>query len=287
MAVLLSDDVAPTTLARVRPWLWFNLLSLDAPLVAVAWQLWFAHCFQTPLPLLSVVALAATVWIIYVSDRLLDVRHAETAATNTDRHRFHRRHMAGLWLAVVLSFAGLSSVAGRLNPTLVRNGLILSGFVLLYFVAVHTLPRSIARLLPKELAVGTVFAVGSALAPWSRLQNSRHLLAPVTLFAILCFLNCSAIDAWEWRRLGARSSIRPQGVTLKLVEHLSLLATLVAVAGFVLLITTKAHTVFAAIIISAVAFVWLNAESERLPISLLRVLADAPLLSPLLLLGLH
>jgi hypothetical protein len=39
---------------------------------------------------------------------------------------------------------------------------------------------------------------------------------------------------------------------------------------------------------SALGFLWLDVEREHLPINLVRVLADVPLLSPLiLLLGLH
>ena len=57
-------------------WLWPNLLSLDAPLVALVWQDFAAHSFGHPLRLPARIVLALTVWAIYVVDRLLDEESA-------------------------------------------------------------------------------------------------------------------------------------------------------------------------------------------------------------------
>jgi hypothetical protein len=269
----------------VRPWLWFNLLNIDAPLVAVAWQVWFARCFGIALAPLSVAALAMTVWMIYATDRLLDVRGG---TPKTERHRFHRDHAGRLVVAVGLCFVALLFTAARLNTGVLHNGLALSGCVALYFLAVHSFPKSVSGLYPKEMAVGVVFAMGVALAPWSRVPRSGPLLLPVALFAFLCFLNCAAIETWEWKGLGAAVSSRPHALTLWLAQHLRQLSALVAIAGFFLLMMSRVPTVFAAIIMSALGFLWLDVEREHLPINLVRVLADVPLLSPLiLLLGLH
>ncbi len=55
-----------------RLWLWPNLLSLDAPIVAVLWQILFARCFQVPVDALAALLLLLTVWLIYAADRTLD-----------------------------------------------------------------------------------------------------------------------------------------------------------------------------------------------------------------------
>jgi hypothetical protein len=262
--------------------------------VAVVWQLWFAHCFRIALSPLAVTALGMTVWLIYATDRLLDVRGSTARLLNTERHRFHREHAGGISVAVVLCFVALLFIATRLNPALLRNGLALSAGVGLYLAAVHLFPKWIFSFYPKEMAVGVVFALGAALAPLTRLHPARldeawgTLLMPVALFAFLCFLNCAAIETWEWRALGGLVSTRPHVISLWLVEHLRVLASFIAIAGFAFLIFSRAHSVFAAIIVSALAFLWLDVERDRLPINLLRVLADVPLLSPVvLLLRLH
>ena len=51
--------------APARLWLWPNLLSLDAPVVAVLWQFLFARCFQAPVDALAALLLLLTVWLIY------------------------------------------------------------------------------------------------------------------------------------------------------------------------------------------------------------------------------
>ncbi len=58
--------------APARFWLWPNLLSLDAPVVAVLWQILFARCFQVPVDALAALLLLLTVWLIYAADRTLD-----------------------------------------------------------------------------------------------------------------------------------------------------------------------------------------------------------------------
>lgn len=283
MPVLLSG-ATPSARTRARPWLWFNLLSIDAPLVAVAWQLLFARCFRIAIAPLSVATLGMTVWMIYAADRLLDVRDGKVMPFTTERHRFHRDHAGGISLAVVLCFVALLFTATRLNPALLRNGLVLSVVVALYFGAIHLVPKWISGLYPKEMAVGVVFALGAALAPWSRLHQSGPFVVPVVLLALLCFLNCAAIETWEWRRLGGLGSSRPHIISLWLVTHFRVLAGLIAFVGLALFILSSAHTVFAAVIVSALAFLWLDLKRDRLSINLLRVLADVPLLSPLLLL---
>src|SRR5580658_6918484 len=78
---------------RVRPpvWLWFNLLSLDAPVIALVWQDFLSRCYPTALNPIGRCVLGLTVWAIYLADRLLDVRHPATVMEPV-RHRFYRRH---------------------------------------------------------------------------------------------------------------------------------------------------------------------------------------------------
>ena len=63
MASKFEEDSAPL-------WLWPNLLSLDAPLVAVLWQGFLAYRFSLPLRPAGRLVLGLTVWAIYFLDRL-------------------------------------------------------------------------------------------------------------------------------------------------------------------------------------------------------------------------
>src|ERR1700704_1719121 len=85
--MLMSDDSGSK-----RFWLWPNLLSLDAPVVAVLWQILFARCFQVPVDALAALLLLLTVWLIYAADRILDARRDEC---HSPRHEFYRRGAGG------------------------------------------------------------------------------------------------------------------------------------------------------------------------------------------------
>ncbi len=61
-----------------RWWQWASALSLEAPIVAVAWQLTLAHLHGVRLFPSVVAILGLTVWWIYVLDRSLDALRAES-----------------------------------------------------------------------------------------------------------------------------------------------------------------------------------------------------------------
>ena len=177
---------------RVRPrlWLWPNLLSLDAPLVAVLWQVLFLRCFHVPGAALPAVLLVSAVWLIYAADRALD---SWRGAGSRPRHEFYRRH----WRAVLPVWAGVFSVAAclawtSLSPILRARGLWLCAAVVLYFAAVHLLPLR----WPKEAAVAVLFALGASLAAWTSVRTPSDVLT-VLLFCCLCWINCMAIEQCE------------------------------------------------------------------------------------------
>ena len=74
---------------RATPWwLWWNILSVDAPAVAVVWAALFARAAGSRLSAAEAAALALSVWIIYTSDRLLAGWTASNRAALQYRHLF-------------------------------------------------------------------------------------------------------------------------------------------------------------------------------------------------------
>src|SRR6185437_444498 len=122
---------------RVRPpiWLWFNVLSLDAPLIALVWQDFLARCYPTTLLPEGRAVLGRTVWAIYLADRLLDVRRPATPLESL-RHRFYRRNrsFARTLFALVVA-ADLATMRLLIRPSLLTAGLLLAGAVALYLGA--------------------------------------------------------------------------------------------------------------------------------------------------------
>ncbi len=230
-------------------------------------------------------ALAMAVWIIYIADRLLDVRRMGRQDVVTERHRFHRDHALQLGIFASFCFGGLVFVAMQLNSTLVRNGLVLSIVVMAYFLIIHFF-KPMPGFYSKELTVGILFAAGVVLAPLSAFPHVLPFVGPMILFALLCFLNCAAIETWEWRNLSATTPAQvpePHALTLWLVRHMRMFTSVIAAVGL-LLAYLSANAVYAAVVISALGYLWLDIEREHLASDVLRVLADVPLLSPFFLL---
>jgi hypothetical protein len=254
-------------------WLWPNLLSLDAPLVALLWQSLAAKDAGLTLSLSSRIALPLTVWAIYLADRLFDsIRPAEfTLAT---RHQFYRAHrIAALILLACVS--GLLAVSLRnLPPAVLHNGLAVGTLVAAYLLTVHALPAAL-RYLPKELAVALIFSAGTTLSVWTRMAHPASILFPALLFALLCWLNCSAIEAWETHQPNT------------LAAHLTPVSLITCAAALLFAPWNACHFLLIAIAVCSLAYCWLNRIRPGLDMDALRVLADLPLLAPLLLLGLR
>ncbi len=94
-----------------KPW-WLipNLLSLDAPLVAVVWLYIFAKTWRVEyLPWAAYVSLGLVVWVIYVTDRLLDASLGGGIPEKLEaRHAFHQRHRKFFTIAAIALVGFLS-----------------------------------------------------------------------------------------------------------------------------------------------------------------------------------
>jgi hypothetical protein len=247
-----------------RPWLWPNLLSLDAPLIALLWQVLFVRCFHSSPSAWSPVLLAASVWLIYAADRTLD---AWRGSGNRPRHEFYRRHWRAVLPGWILALFACGWLAWRFLPAREFDcGALLLLGVAAYLLSVHAMPRTLARAGSKEAAVALLFGIGTVLAAWPRLSSTGDVLS-IALFAVLCWVNCATIEDWESRR-PARS-----------VAYL--VAAAIAVAAAVCL---REHrpVLGGAETASALGLMILDRMRGRLSPDALRVLADAALASPIL-----
>jgi hypothetical protein len=249
--------------ATRRAWLWPNLLSLDAPLVAVLWQILFARCFHAAVNVLAAVLLMLAVWLIYAADRVLDAWHDSCRLPRHDFYRRHWRAVLPIW-SVILAIAGWLAWTG-LPSSLLLEGLILLAVVILYFGAVHLAPSAIRRKFPKEAAVAVLFALGATVATWNEVRSAADV-ETILLFSCLCWINCVAIEQWESGEAGW-----PIGAA----------ALAVGLAAVVLLHQHR-PVLSSAEAASALAFVFLDRGRNYFTADALRVLADVALLSPLL-----
>jgi hypothetical protein len=258
---------------------YWHLLSLDAPTVAALWCWAFGRAARSRLAPWLPAALAMGTWLFYVADRLLDAR-LSPETTLKERHHFHDRHRR--WFLVVAAPVALSLavLVARMPPSLITSYCVLGVLSLLYLGLVHLPARACGRSLryfPKEFAVALLFAAASALPAWDAAWHSaagmpRHhpLLILCPIFAVLCWLNCVAIEGWEEHRQRGR---------IWWIAGLSIAASCFSLFG---LFSQPARWLAAAVALSAVLFLVL--DRSRLQAGGQRIAADLALLTPLLLL---
>lgn len=198
----------------LRPWLARisaileipNLLSLDAPLVAIGWQLLLwktlapnagdrnqpsVEQLQANLvpPNHAIFFLFATVWLIYMADRLLDCRKLDFSKPVARRHALAARWSHAFWFAwsVVLVFTAGVAVQRLGQPLWLFGGGLLA-FVVAYGYLVHGTKR-ISSKFPKELVVGVIFGIGVSLPTILRDRTWTTVISLAWL-CILLVLNC-------------------------------------------------------------------------------------------------
>jgi hypothetical protein len=247
-----------------RAWLWPNLLSLDAPIVALLWQILFIRCFHGKLGMLPAVLLALAVWLIYAADRMLD---AWRGCLDQPRHQFYRRH----WRAVLPVWIGVLGTGtwlawSRLPGPLFLEGALVASGTGLYLAAVHLTPGIVARTGAKESVVAVLFGLGASLAAWPGVQTSNDVLA-ILLFSCVCWMNCSAIEDWE----------RGDGLRPSLIVAAALVAILAAC-----FLRDHRPILGSAETAGVLGLILLDRMRSRYSPEALRVLADVVLLTPIL-----
>ena len=140
-----------------------NLLSLDAPLVAVVWMWILAKSMRVVyIDNHAYWLLAAAVWCIYVLDRILDVwRYEGSVEDMSTRHRFHWKYwkillpiVIGVVLYCIYSAFNIASAA------LLRAGVSGIGMVFVYLIARKIDRGEVAYI--KNFTAAMTFAFGVA-----------------------------------------------------------------------------------------------------------------------------
>lgn len=228
--------------------------------MAIVWQDFLARCYPSPLRLADRWALGLTVWAIYLADRLIDVRDPAAPLT-TPRHRFYRDYrplvLAMLGLAIG---ADLAIALPWLGFTEVRNGFEVGAAVGCYLFLFAALRLGQQRWKPGSAAV--LFTTGVFLAAVSAkntLATSR-LLAPAAALCLLILMNLLIVQQPRQRR-----------------RALWMVAFAVAAALW------GGSRWYVAVAVSAAGLAAVDLAGTHISEEARGVLADAVLLSPLLL----
>lgn len=248
----------------------WHLLSLDAPTVALLWSALFS--WNAHLSLMPSLTLALAVWVLYACDRLLDARRSGWVLQ--ERHLFHQRHRMAFLAALGFAIPLLGVATFALDAE-IRNAWLLLGIpLLLYFAIVHATRIS----LPKE-AVVAVFFAGACSAGSAMYQKSWGCTVNVILFSVVCWANCIAIARWE-----CTSEKHTHPLTWFAASRLRHICILLIVACAIFAPITGHPDVPICVLLSAALLLWLDYGRSHFTATTLRALADAVLLTPVLIL---
>ena len=280
--------VSESRAAEIPWWLWWNVLSLDAPAVACVWSMLLLRSEGFQASGLEVVALALSVWLIYTTDRLLDGFPRGQTSLLQARHSFTAKHRTAFIALAVSSGAALSWISlEKLEAKAVQAGIFLGLIVITYLIGIHADVLRFRKWLPKEVSVGIIFAAGTSIPVWSQLGRIEpHTVEVWLLFAGLCSLNCLSIECWERPRPCSEQIPASRWIAWA-NGHLNHIALGLA-AGALLMrwlpsYRNSAGRPLLAVSLAAILTMILNRRRNRLSPRALRVLADAALVLPALL----
>ncbi len=286
---MLTDVAWVVPIEQRKPlWLFPNLLSLDAPLVAVAWLYVFGRTWRVDYhPWEAYLTLGLAVWGISVVDRLLDVSMIGTASGKLGAcHNFHQRHrkifITGVIIALVTTLVlVVAYMSFSIYTYLFMGGVIVAGYFGLSMLSAQE-PADLPH--TKNILAGIAFAFGTAMMAHVYLPElgilnmigSREFLC----FAMLCILSISATSLWE--HANQTNDIETHAsAELMLTVPLALLgiASLYYAATDHQMAT---RPFYYAILTGAALLQILNRMRLRFSMNALRVLAKVALLIPIL-----
>lgn len=287
LSALGGDSAAGVTVQKRKPWwLYPNLLSLDAPLVSLAWLHIFAESWRLGYhPWQAYICLGLVVWSTYVFDRLLDVSMMSATPEKLEaRHRFHHRHRKVLITLMSVAMIVAAYILVTAMPFSTFSYLLMGCVMVAAFFGLSMLASENRDEvgLSKNLMAGLAFAYGTAMSACVYraelgvfdLILSREFIC----FGVLCMVNIAAIDFWE-------HSERSDDQEVKASDELAVMLPLVALAiAAVFFALQRSHMrPFYYAILSAVALLYLlNRRRSEFSQDALRVLADVTLLVPVL-----
>ncbi len=179
--------------------LWINILSLDAPLVAVVWLWFLSHLYDRQIEWFHPFLLGSATWLAYAGDRILDGLRSNQTKHLTPRHSFaiqHRKSLLVLWV-LILTTSLITGILFLDRQHLLR-GIFLTFGVSIYFALVFLFPNLIRWIVPREFVVSLLFVIGTSFFIFDPADlKSFAIINALIWFGAICFINCILISFWE------------------------------------------------------------------------------------------
>ena len=238
----------------MKPYKLLHFFNLDIVLGALASSCMAARLFVASPGWSWWLALALTVWLLYMGDHFLDAWKYRNNS-HRDLHQFifkNRKFL--LWLMAVVTIVDLVLIFNFLERSLLQYALLLAGLVLLFYAMRHLFRKHRVLFIPGEIFVLFLYLAGTWFGPYvfrsGELQTSDALVA--IMFAAVLLMNLGIISLYDISldsRLGIASLARTLGQksTKNLLLTLGIAIYLLLLLQF-LVFGLDRHTMYALIL---------------------------------------
>ncbi len=284
-----TKRICPNSRHSMRPfYLWPNILSIDAALIAVCWQYFLGVQFGLSLDWSRHLILGAAVWLAYAADRWIDGLRISLEKVGTARHRFYitnRYPVLAAWLVVLVSAIALAHF--KLERRELLLGWALVAVCLIYALLIQRPGIAWGWLFPKELWASVLFTAGVFFFLWDKgipHYDTIVLVLVVTAFFLQCFANCNLMAKWESeedRNLGQKTLCLKWPFWAKKCKWLAVAAGLISFGLWFVMPFERGLPLIIAFNVSGWALFFLDLNCHRFSSEDLRALGDGALFSPL------
>lgn len=179
-------------------WLWPQILSLDAPVVIVLWQMALAHTHRIHLPAPFYWGLGLVTWVVYVLDRTADALSGRLTPPLSTRHAFYLHHRR--WVLAAFLPIGLAAMVWmalwHLPAGLIWQGVAMSMLGVTYLACFSAGPSTALH----RTLVGAAMVAGAVLVSRLPLGPEVKLATAAVLCGTLAFAATGRLDP-RWRAL--------------------------------------------------------------------------------------
>ena len=172
-----------------------NQLSLDVACGAIVCAAFFGHILHVQIQSYALALLGLTVWIIYTTDHLLDVRKLKQK-TLSQRYKFYQQNFWKLCSATIILIMIAIWLILLVQSPVVKWGLVLVVIVALYL---GVQPKLV---LVKELVISILYTAGILLPSMSmtRMDLSGNEYVLILSFAQTAFINLVLFSWYDWKQ---------------------------------------------------------------------------------------
>ena len=185
---------------------YLNILSLDAPLVVLVWQDFFADMLEVELTYPNRLVFLLSAWLAYSSDRILECVGAKSGRKLYRRHLIffqNYKQFRFVWGVVLIISVLLTCLNFERTEIFYCLGLL--SIVLINQVWSYYEPRYFLKSVSKSLRTSIILTIGSAFLPvllCDILKVEDFLL--ILLITHLFWINCVLCKSWECEYLGLK-----------------------------------------------------------------------------------